>query len=103
MKLDWDDLRVFLSIIETGNLSAASRLLNVSQPTVGRRLKSLESSLGTPLFDRLPDGLALTTYGERFAADFLQPKLLSSKADASLDRQIFRLRDDFGGITRIIF
>ena len=65
MKLDWDDLRIFLSISETGNLSAASRVLKVSQPTVGRRLKALESSLGNRLFDRLPDGLALTIYGEQ--------------------------------------
>jgi DNA-binding transcriptional LysR family regulator len=65
MNLDWDDLRIFLSISETGNLSAASRVLKVSQPTVGRRLKNLESSLGSQLFDRLPDGLALTTYGEQ--------------------------------------
>lgn len=65
MNLDWDDLRVFLAISTQGNLSAASRELNVSQPTVGRRLKSLEESLGTQLFDRLPDGMALTTHGEQ--------------------------------------
>ncbi|MBX2868724.1 MAG: LysR family transcriptional regulator [Acidiferrobacterales bacterium] len=65
MNLDWDDLRVFLAISEQGNLSAASRELKVSQPTVGRRLKSLEESLGTQLFDRLPDGLALTNHGEQ--------------------------------------
>ena len=65
MNLDWDDLRVFLAISKEGNLSAASRVLNVSQPTVGRRLKSLEDNLGTQLFDRLPDGMALTTHGEQ--------------------------------------
>ena len=65
MNLDWDDLRVFLAISEQGNLSAASRELKVSQPTVGRRLKSLEDSLGTQLFDRLPDGMALTSHGEQ--------------------------------------
>lgn len=65
MKFDWDDLKIFLTISEQGNLSAASRLLNISQPTVGRRLKSLEDSLGTVLFDRLPDGLALTSHGEQ--------------------------------------
>lgn len=65
MNLDWDDLRVFLAISAQGNLSAASRELKVSQPTVGRRLKSLEESLGTQLFDRLPDGLALTNHGEQ--------------------------------------
>ena len=64
MNLDWDDLRVFLSISNQGNLSAASRELKVSQPTVGRRLKALEKSLNTQLFDRLPDGMALTSHGE---------------------------------------
>ena len=65
MNLDWDDLRVFLAISNEGNLSAASRVLNVSQPTVGRRLKALEDNLGTRLFDRLPDGMALTAHGEQ--------------------------------------
>ncbi len=83
MKLDWDDLRVFLSISETGNLSAASRVLNVSQPTVGRHLKSLETSLGTSLFDRLPDGLALTTYGEQ-----LIPLAQNMEQAANADRLI---------------
>jgi len=31
MKLDWDDLRVFLRISETGNLSAASRVQNADR------------------------------------------------------------------------
>jgi DNA-binding transcriptional LysR family regulator len=65
VNLDWDDLRVFLAVSEQGNLSAASRTLKVSQPTVGRRLKSLEENLGTQLFDRLPDGMALTSHGEQ--------------------------------------
>jgi len=64
MKFDWDDLKVFIAISEQGTLSAASRRLSISQPTVGRRLKSLEQSLDTQLFDRLPDGLVLTTHGE---------------------------------------
>jgi len=64
MKFDWDDLKVFIAISEQSTLSAASRVLNISQPTAGRRLKSLEQSLETQLFDRLPDGLVLTTHGE---------------------------------------
>ena len=65
MNFDWDDLKVFLAICEQGTLSAASRSLSISQPTVGRRLKSLENSLDTQLFDRLPDGLVLTRHGEQ--------------------------------------
>ncbi len=65
MPFDWDDLKVFLCIYEQGSLSAASRALKISQPTVGRRLKSLEESLATQLFTRQPDGLILTAHGEQ--------------------------------------
>ena len=61
--LDWDDLRYFLAIERHGNLSAAARDLGVAQSTVGRRLASLEKSLGVRLLDRTPDGYVLTVAG----------------------------------------
>ena len=61
--MNWDDLRIFLAVTREGSLSAAARNLKVTQPTVGRRLKALEEGLGTGLFDRLPDGMVLTTAG----------------------------------------
>jgi DNA-binding transcriptional LysR family regulator len=63
MNMNWDDLRIFLSVARAGSLSAAARALKVSQPTVGRRLKALEDTLGTRLFDRLPEGFAPTSSG----------------------------------------
>ncbi len=62
--LDWDDIRFFLSIARHGKLSAAARELRVSQPTVGRRLASLETSLGVRLLNRTPEGYVLTLAGE---------------------------------------
>ena len=44
MSLSWDDMQVFLAVAREGNLSAAARVLKVTQPTVGRRLKALEES-----------------------------------------------------------
>lgn len=64
MDLSWDDMRVFLAVARKGNLSAAARALNVTQPTVGRRLKTLEKSLAVRLFDRLPEGFVPTPAGE---------------------------------------
>lgn len=61
--LDWDDLRYFLAIERHGNLSAAARELGVAQSTVGRRLASLEESLGVRLLDRTPEGYVLTIAG----------------------------------------
>ena len=60
----WDDVRFFLAIHRAGSLSAAAGPLKVTQPTCGRRLVALESSLGVRLFDRTPDGLRITADGK---------------------------------------
>jgi DNA-binding transcriptional LysR family regulator len=65
----WDDLRMFLALARHGKLTAVARLLDVSHPTVARRVKALEDSVGTRLFDRLPDRFALTAAGEGLLAD----------------------------------
>jgi DNA-binding transcriptional LysR family regulator len=57
---DWENQRAFLAVLQSGSLSAASRLLGVAQPTVRRRLEALEHSLGAVLFTRSPTGLAPT-------------------------------------------
>ena len=64
LMLDWDDIRFFLAVARSGNLSAAARELHVSQPTVGRRLASFEANLGVRLLNRTPDGYVLTMAGK---------------------------------------
>jgi DNA-binding transcriptional LysR family regulator len=61
---DWNDLRHFLAVAETGSTLAAGRRLRVSQTTVARRLTALEETLGLHLFERLPSGYLLTEAGE---------------------------------------
>jgi DNA-binding transcriptional LysR family regulator len=63
-KLDWSALRDFLAVAEAGSLSAAARQIQVSQPTLTRRMAALENQLGTELFVRRPRGLELTEAGE---------------------------------------
>ena len=53
---DWDDYRYFLAVAEEGSLSAAANRLRASQPTVGRRIASLEDRLEVRLFERHPRG-----------------------------------------------
>lgn len=62
--LSWDDQRVFLAVLEGGSLSAASRTLGVSQPTVRSRLEALERALGVTLFTRSPQGLTPTDHAK---------------------------------------
>lgn len=63
--LDWDDIRVFLTVAEQGSVRAASLKLEVSHSTVARRIDVFEASLGTRLFDRTSAGYAITPTGER--------------------------------------
>jgi DNA-binding transcriptional LysR family regulator len=67
MKIDWDDVRIFLALARAGSLTAAARSLRVEHTTVARRVGQLEQALGLHLFDRLPRGWILTSEGEQLA------------------------------------
>lgn len=67
--MNWDDLNVFLTLARAGKLTNVAKQLDVSHPTVARRIKALEEAIGTRLFDRLPDRYALTSAGEELLAD----------------------------------
>ncbi|WP_394411232.1 LysR family transcriptional regulator [Roseateles sp. BYS78W] len=68
MRMDWDDIKVFLAVARAGSLGGAARALGQTQPTMGRRLKAFEDRLGTPLFQRSADGFVLTDLGEQVLA-----------------------------------
>lgn len=55
-------LRHFLEVVETGSISAACEVLNITQPALSKSIKQLEQRLGVKLFERLPTGVALTRY-----------------------------------------
>ena len=49
---DWNQVRAFLATLEEGSLSAAARVLGLTQPTLGRQVAALEAHLGVTLFER---------------------------------------------------
>ena len=61
--LDWTLVQAFLAVAETGSLSAAGRVLGLTQPTVGRQVRALEDRLGTELFRRHPQGMEPSAAG----------------------------------------
>jgi DNA-binding transcriptional LysR family regulator len=61
--LDWALIQSFCAVAQAGSLSGAARALGQSQPTVGRHIKTIETSLGVELFHRVPRGLTLTETG----------------------------------------
>jgi len=68
-------LRYFTEVARSGSIRKASDELHVATSAVSRQIKKLEDELGTPLFERFPDGLRLTSAGEivlRHAKETLQ-------------------------------
>ncbi|WP_421725381.1 LysR family transcriptional regulator [Bauldia sp.] len=60
---NWNQVRAFLVTAEEGSLSAASRALGLTQPTLGRQVAALEADLGVVLFERVGRSLTLTPSG----------------------------------------
>jgi len=63
MRFDWDAIKCFVAVAKHGSLTDASRALELSIATLGRRIDSLESSLGFKLFRRNQSGAQLTSEG----------------------------------------
>ncbi len=63
-RLNWDDLKVTLTVARSGSLSAAARELGVSHATIYRKVIDVEERLGTKLFDRTRTGYTPTLAGE---------------------------------------
>jgi DNA-binding transcriptional LysR family regulator len=65
---DWSLVRSFLAVLDQGSLLGAARVLQTSQPTVGRRMAELEGQLGTVLFERTGRGLVPTATALQLAS-----------------------------------
>ena len=60
-------IRDLLAVAQTGSLRAAARHLRVAQPSISRRIRSLEREVGVPLLERQARGTVLTPSGQLFA------------------------------------
>lgn len=56
-------VRVFVAAVETGSMSSAARALGVSQPSVTKSIRTLESDLHVQLLQRTTRGVVPTQYG----------------------------------------
>jgi DNA-binding transcriptional LysR family regulator len=63
--IDWEDIRHFLAVAQSGTLSGAARSLKVDHATASRRLAALEAALDVRLVDRLPRSCRLTSVGKQ--------------------------------------
>ncbi len=63
MPPNYFDIRYFLEVAQTGNISRAAERLGITQPSLSAALKRLEDSLGVRLFVRGRTGVRLTKSG----------------------------------------
>ena len=64
-QLDLRRLFYFGAVAEHGSLSAAARMLRIAQPALSYHIAQLEQLLGTPLLERLSNGVRLTEAGQQ--------------------------------------
>jgi DNA-binding transcriptional LysR family regulator len=69
VNLEW--YRTFKAVYQTGSLTAASKVLFISQPNVSQHLSALEAHVGKQLFERKPR-LVPTDYGKLFYTQIVE-------------------------------
>lgn len=67
--MDFNRLRSFAAVAETGHLTRAAEKLHISQPALSAQIKALEDELDLALFERTPTGMTLTGAGRRLLAE----------------------------------
>lgn len=61
-----NSLRSFEAAARQGSFTRAAEELHVTQAAVSQQVRQLEEYLGSPLFERKPRGIELTTLGRRY-------------------------------------
>lgn len=82
----------FAEVARSGSLRRAAEKLHISPSAINRQILQAEEAFGTPLFERLPEGLRMTTAGELLYND-----LLRWQKEFQLTRQKF---DELQGLKR---
>ncbi|MEX3017616.1 LysR family transcriptional regulator [Gymnodinialimonas hymeniacidonis] len=89
--MDWEEIKTLRAVVQHRTVRGAGHALGVHHTTIGRRIDSLEASIGTNLFNRTPDGLLLTSAGERLfavAQDFDEALIDAERSIVGLDDEL---------------
>lgn len=61
-------LEAMLAVVDHGSYAAAADLLQISQPSLSKRIKHLEQSLGVPVFAKVGRKMVITDFGRDILA-----------------------------------
>lgn len=95
--MDWDRLRIFHTVAESGSFTGAGVQLNCSQSAVSRQIRALEESLNVSLFTRHARGLVLTQEGQDL---FATARDVVQRIDDT-ERKLMESRERPSGLLRV--
>lgn len=78
------NLRLFLTVVETGSFNRAAQVQLLSQSAVSQQIKTLEAGLGLTLFDRSSQGVTLTDAGRLLNGYAKRLVLMADEAEGAL-------------------
>ncbi|NVJ66293.1 MAG: LysR family transcriptional regulator [Gammaproteobacteria bacterium] len=90
--MDTDLLKSFLSLVRLNSFTLAAKELEITQPALSKRIKRLETIVGSKLIDRDASHLALTQAGQLLAEK--APQIISN-----INSSLQEIRDLSGQIT----
>lgn len=67
MNITFRQLRLFQALADTGSVSAAAKVMHVTQPTASMQLKEMTQSVGLPLYEVVGKKIYLTDTGKELA------------------------------------
>ncbi|MDA0148287.1 LysR family transcriptional regulator [Vibrio sp. LaRot3] len=67
-----DDLKLLVKVVELGSFTAAANALDLPRANVSRRINTLETDIGVPMFHRTTRSLSLTHQGEAYYQELRQ-------------------------------
>jgi DNA-binding transcriptional LysR family regulator len=67
MNFTFRQMRLFLALAETASVSAAAKVMHVTQPTASMQLKEISASVGLPLYEVIGKKIYLTETGKALA------------------------------------
>ncbi|SAL41570.1 LysR family transcriptional regulator [Caballeronia peredens] len=67
MRFDLTDMRLFLTVIERGSITAGAQAMHLALASASERIAGMETALGAPLLERNRRGVQVTAAGDAFA------------------------------------
>jgi LysR family nitrogen assimilation transcriptional regulator len=93
--VELSQLRCFVFAAEQRSVSRAAMLLEISQPTLSRRVRELEAELRTSLFRRHGHGVELTPSGHRFFSYSKEVLLVAEAALVAMRQEVYSFEGSF--------